>query len=116
MKPFMAALITKIYPNTAYNKVDASFDYKNVYLAFAIKKAKTIQKLIHPNLLTNLEKDNTWAVLTSLENKQMLTHNSICSQFVSTAFCKIAVERFIKVEKLGSTTDLRENIINSFAV
>jgi DNA adenine methylase len=76
----------------------------------------TIQKLKHSNLITDLTKDNTWAFPTYPENKQMLMHSSICSQFVSTAFCKIAVELFMKVEKLGSTTEFGRQIINSYAV
>ena len=112
----MNALRTQICANYTYNKVNASLDNKNVDLAYVHTKAKTIQILIHPNLMTDLTKDNTWAVPIFLENKQMLVHNSICSQFVSTAFCKIAVERFMKVEKLGSTTEFGRKIINSFAV
>jgi hypothetical protein len=116
MTPSRATLITQISPNLTYNKVDALLYLKNVSLAPVNTKVNTIQKLKHSNLITDLTKDNTWAFPTYPENKQMLMHISICSQFVSTAFCKTAVERFMKVEKLGSTTEFGRKIINSFAV
>ena len=116
MQPSKATFITQISPNLTYNKVDALLFLKNSSLAPVKTKVNTIQKLKHSNLITDLTKDNTWAFPTYPENKQMLMHSSICSQFVSTAFCKIAVELFMKVEKLGSTTEFGRQIINSYAV
>ena len=116
MKPSKATLITQISPNLTYNKVDGLLCLNSASLATVNTKVNTIQKLKHSNLITDLTKDNTWAFPTYLENKHMLMHSSICSQFVSTTFCKIAVKRFTKVEKLGSTAEFEGNIINSFAV
>lgn len=65
---------------------------------------------------SGLGKDNTWTVSRSLAKKQRLMHKGLCGQFVSTAFCKMAVERFMKVEKLGLTTVAGKSRMNSFAV
>ena len=72
------------------------------------------QQLNQPNAWC-LQKDNTWTVPNCPVNKQVLTQKSICNEFVSTAFYMIAAERFMKVEKLGSTNAFGENRINSFA-
>lgn len=105
-----------LYKQQAYRLTHMPLLMIGIELNAKMQPLPTIQNLKTPDTLKHLDKDNTWAVPNGPENKHMLVHKSMCGQFVSTAFCKMAVERFMKVEKLGSTNEFGNIKINSFAV
>ena len=116
MHLYKALYQSHLYTQQAYRLASIPFLRMGIELKAKIQQVPTIQNLKTPDTLKHLDKDNTWAVPNGPENKPMLMHKSIGGQFVSTAFCKMAVERFMKVEKLGSTNEFGDTKINSFAV
>ena len=105
-----------LYTQQAYRLTRIPLLRTGIELNAKMQTLHTIQNLKIPDTQKHLDKDNTWAVPNGPENKPMLMHKSIGGQFVSTAFCRMAVERFMKVEKLGSTNEFGDTKINSFAV